>query len=872
MTLNPVEVLNVFDPRLQTELRSRSFSKNLVQVRTPFLRFTTAADMSTFAAVENSPSAAANYNGYKYFTLGLHGWDNKNYKAADLYGTQAENGLVVGTTYKSGEQKLVFTHRGDQRTSYAPSSTTPGNTGGAQQLGAVTITAGGDPAQNFPPPGITSAKVERLRSGNVLKFTIEAQCYTQEQLEVLDMLCFIPGMTCILEWGTVTTTPTSTNPTLITLDFKNSNVDEDIRIALRGSRKSFVDRWCVPNKYNYDWAVANIANVKTTLQNDVYKITVVAYGRADNLMYISAYATSNAVQESNVKEDEEGKRAVTEYFKSNGQFSRFLKDQVESQYNNGNVIRFYDPVYRAEKPEENNTSSDTNTTNDLGLEDTYFISFGYFIDQILNIQVKEIINSAMNDDTKIQRILSPLVDGDDIIKVGYNAHLRSTNPETMIIFNSTAIALAKKRANTAGIKSGLISSLQRMDGNGNYSYNSSNSAVIGGGSDPGYLDADKIQPVYDVMKANKFGKNLSSPQSEVSGTVPLSTGVWLNSKGIQSAFLNARTIMEGLEALLRNVNAATENYWDLKLFFDDDRQEFRILDDNTREVDIKPTDTIYEFNRKLSSVKTETGTDVLGPDVLDIQLSTDYPKMLFSQLAVSGINGGNLLSRPERKDADFVGRTSVKDIFSRNTQAPLSVTSPLTAAQRGQVDFPSKSIDQTANIVATALYGSINTTGTPFGNIKNNLSSFATNSDGQVRAEIVQFLQEIFSIKTFLSVEQASRYRGLFDNYIRQGLLTAPQADQLRKLLAIRTKRLIDIKKNEEQAAIEALFKFWNDKQSRNTKLPGDLITNEDLNSSVGDNPNLRQFTKIEESRRELKRQIDQLVGVTPAGEAAGAG
>ena len=86
----------------------------------------------------------------------------------------------------------------------------------------------------------------------------------------------------------------------------------------------------------------------------------------------------------------------------------------------------------------------------------------------------------MNDDTKIQRILSPLVDGDDIIKVGYNAHLRSTNPETMIIFNSTAIALAKQRANTAGIKSGLISSLQRMDGNGNYSYNSNTGGVVGG--------------------------------------------------------------------------------------------------------------------------------------------------------------------------------------------------------------------------------------------------------------------------------------------------------------------------------------------------------------------------------------------------------
>ena len=854
MTLNPVEVLNVFDRRLQTELRSRSFSKNLVQVRTPFLRFTTAADMSTFAAVENSPSAAANYNGYKYFTLGLHGWDNKNYTAADLYGTQAQNGLVVGTTYKSGEQKLVFTHRGDQRTSYAPSPTTPGNTGGAQQLGAVTITAGGDPAQNFPPPGITSAKVERLRSGNVLKFTIEAQCYTQEQLEVLDMLCFIPGMTCILEWGTVTTTPTSTSSNLITLDFKNPDVDQEIRKAFRGSRTSFVDRWCVPNKYNYDWAVANIANVKTTLENDVYKITVVAYGRADNLMYISAYATSNAVQESNVKEDEEGKRAVTEYFKSNGRFSTFLKDQVESQYNSGNVIRFYDPVYRAEKPEENNTSSDTNTTNDLGLEDTYFISFGYFIDQILNIQVKEIINSAMNDDTKIQRILSPLVDGDDIIKVGYNAHLRSTNPETMIIFNSTAIALAKQRANTAGIKSGLISSLQRMDGNGNYSYNSSTGGVIGGGSDTGYLDADKIQPVYDVMKANKFGKNLSSPQSEVSGTVPLSTGVWLNSKGIQSAFLNARTIMEGLEALLRNVNAATENYWDLKLFFDDDRQEFRILDDNTREVDIKPTDTIYEFNRKLTSVKTETVNDVLGPDVLDIKLSTDYPKMLFSQLAVSGINGGNLLSRPERKDADFVGRTSVKDIFSRNTQAPQSVTSP-TAAQSGRTTLGNLTVTETSGLLNELLYGDGRSTSTAR-QIADNLSSFTTNTDGRVSAEVATFLKEIFAIRRLLTIEEARAYRTTFDRFLRDAVITSEQSTQLRNVLALRAKAIIERDKNREKVKIEAYFKLWNETKAYD-QLQGRVALIENFITNALKN----NVIKIEESKEELKQAINKVIG-----------
>lgn len=862
MTLNPVEKLNVFDPRLQKELRNRSFSKNLVQVRAPFLRFTTAADMSTLEDIPESPTA--NYNGCKYFTLGLHGWDNKNYSAADLYGTKSTNGLLVGTTYNQsdGTQRLVFTHGGSQRVSYAPTPSSAGTvTGVPSNAGASTITAA-QSSQNFPPPGITSAKVERLRNGNVLKFTIETQCYTQEQLEMLDLICFIPGMTCILEWGTVVTTPNTTGAGLITLDFKSSQVDNHIRTAFRASRKSFMDQWCEPNKYNYDWAVANIANIKTRLENDVYKITVVAYGRADNLMYISAYATSNTLNENQIDENEEGKRAVTEYFKPNGAFSTFLKDVVDVQYDNGNVLRFYDPVDRAERPQESNTSSDTGTTNDFGLEDTYFINFGYFIDVVLNKHIVDIINKSTNPDTIVNRILSPLVDGEDVITVGYNAHLRSTNPETMIIFNSTAIALAEKRANTAGTQLSLINSLQRMDGNGNYSYNTTSGEVSG---DTALLGSDRSTPIYEVMRSRRFGGSLSSPSADTSGTVPLTTGVWLNSKGIQQVFINARTIMEGIEALLRNVNAATENYWDLKLFFDDDRQEFRILDDNTRQVEIKTDDTVYEFNRKLGSFSTpDNGTDVLGPDVLDITVSTDYPKMLFSQLAVSGINGGNLISSPQRKDADFLRRTSVKDLFSRAVPTVEGASTTVTTKSYGRKD-----VGEAAAILSNALYRRSDVgfrTGELYGEIERNLTSFwavNTGNGGGLSGELISLLQEIFSIRTFLTEAQAFQYRTRFDSITRQGLLTAEQADQVRKLLAVRTKFLINLRKNEEQRAIEAYFKLWNDRQTNDTKLPSDIVTNQDLNSSSGTFPNLREFTRIEQSRRALVGRINALTGVT---------
>ena len=152
MALNQVERLNVFDTELSNELRSRSSSTNLVRTRAPFLRFTTGATMSELS---QRVAGANNYAGCRFFTLGLHGWDNKNYSADSIYGTQADKGLVVGTTYKDNTQILVTSSDKNH-------------------------------SKNYPPPGITSAKVERLRNGNVLRFTIETECFTQEQLEILD--------------------------------------------------------------------------------------------------------------------------------------------------------------------------------------------------------------------------------------------------------------------------------------------------------------------------------------------------------------------------------------------------------------------------------------------------------------------------------------------------------------------------------------------------------------------------------------------------------------------------------------------------------------------------------------------------------------
>ena len=104
MPINPVEDLNTFSEALQDELSKRSRSKELVRTRAPFLRFTTGAKMSDLN--KNFP-----YSGCEFFSLGLHGWDNLEYSAADVYGSKAMNGLLVGVTYKQNEKPKFHSTR-----------------------------------------------------------------------------------------------------------------------------------------------------------------------------------------------------------------------------------------------------------------------------------------------------------------------------------------------------------------------------------------------------------------------------------------------------------------------------------------------------------------------------------------------------------------------------------------------------------------------------------------------------------------------------------------------------------------------------------------------------------------------------------------
>ena len=809
MALNPVETLNVFNSSLSTELRERSLSKNLVQTRAPFLRFTTAAIMSDLvtkfsSGTPGSTQRFSDYDGCQFFTLGLHGYSELNYSVSDLYGTQAQQGLVLGTTYKSGQQKLVKTF-------------------GGQVVG--------DPAKNYPPPGITSAKVERLRNGNVLRFTVETQCYTQEQLEMLDILCYVPGMTCILEWGTQYTTANRTKPLIKTLDFRNPQqaIDDILGDGIASPRSRFIEKWCAPNNFNYDWAVANIANIKTTVQNNIYKTTIVAYGRADNLMYISAYATSNPLVS---RKQDEVSTSVTNFFKLNGEFSNIC-DKASSNQLPGlsieyqsQIIKFNDGVDRKELIKALPTSQQTGQINDIGLEDSYFMTMDFFINVILNGPVKNMVNAGLAPDYKVKALIAGApISGEEAILCGYNRSLRSTSPEVMIIYNETA-----RRENSAPqqIKAATISGISTEAARGVGALRAGSTATDRG--------VGSIDGTITKLQQSKFDEG----QNRESGQAPLSRGVWINSKAIQAAFINARTIMEGMETLLRNMNAATENYWDLKLFYDEEQQLFRIVDDNLRVTENVSSFQIYEFNKRLSSVDGDT----IGPDVLDIELQTDYPKIFFSQLAISGIN--NLASSPIRKEKDFKENTSVRDIFTARVDEVQTQAPPASPTPTSNIDF-------------------LSFTNRLFGNQAKLYDTF-TRSDlssafgSGISSELSSIILDVYNRNTLLTQSEALSIKQRLDNEVARGNLNQIQSAVVNQLFFKRAETII---RRDKQKEIENLDAAFEDAKNKGYIDPA-LLT-----ADVGPTKNaIKQ--KIEEDRDRLINNLRQSLVQQQTGAVSG--
>ena len=761
MAYTSYEQLNVFDDSILSELNERRKSTNLVQTRTPFLRYTTTVDFGgkTSPNLTNSIKYLGgnygdvtfpDYNGCKFFTLGMHGWDNKNY--SDMYNSQGNNGLIVGTTYKDGKQTLVKTFN---KNTISPNS--------------------------YPPPGIESATVERLRNGNVLKMTINVVCYTQAQLDMLDVLAFAPGMDCVLEWGNIISTPSGTKSLSKILDFSKTDTIETLKtLKTKNYRDKFIKEWCEPNNFNYDFALAQIANVKTTLENNKYKVTVIAYGPADNLMYVSAYATTVKPEINKTTSS-----TIRDYFSPNAGFLNELETaDTNPLLKDGSVVKFDEKVDEAKKILDPNTAIQVGQTNDYGQERTFYIRFDKFINYFLNTQLAGIANQGSR--TQITKFVSDInvtTDGTTNIPLGWNKFLKSTDPSILLIANSKA-TLGQSATQTQEMVENIINTPGEQ-------FNKNITTLTKKGF---IIPTDATSKLGDVFP-------IPAECDENSGIMLPDKGIWLNSKGLQEVFMGAKTVFEGVETLLNKLNAATEGYWNLKLMFDEDDFSLRIVDDNVKGI-TKKEQGIHTFNKLLTS--TADGTNTLGPEVLSIKVDTDYPKMLYAQLAISGL--GNYSSQPDTRDL-YHSQYSDKGLSNRlnsllnekNMQPRLQETlSPDIKRDIGRSTFDL--LNNAIEPFKNALNNEVGNLGAVFGGSLQ-MSSESGNSPANpdtavenIPKEILEVLNNLVSTKELMSLIDARIYANIINS---ASLLP----EQLKAIIAFIKKRdqvLIDYYKNKE--------------------------------------------------------------------------
>jgi hypothetical protein len=681
-------------------------------------------------------------------------------------------------------------------------------------------------------------------------------------------------MTCILEWGSTLTTPSGVQSLQKTLNFKN--VEEaklSVYLSQRQSREAFIQQWCQPNKFNYDWAVAEIANIKTRLENNIYKTTVIAYGRADNLMYMSAYATNNPLTEDAFIQGQNVAKSVQDYFKPNGRFSILLRNIIATpdafpDFKN-KVFRFNDPIERKNINQLVPTGQQFGTVNDVGLEDAYFISFEALVDSFFNRDVLAIVNAGLSTNSKLNKLIAPLRSGEsDIIYAGYNKYLRSTSPDVMIIYNKQAVDIAAAEGNTDTIRNTLLDTIDRSPTGSviqsirdrlSFTPNADSSRI----TNSSFL-GDKISQVQTYITNKPYGGSTTAVESDV---VPLYEGVWINSKAVQQAFINARTVFEGMEALLSRINAATENYWDLSLFYDDDIPGFRILDANARKPDIK--EKIYEFNKPLNSLDNT----VIGPDVLDIKIETDYPKLLFSQLAISGINNGVIASDPQRKDIDFRRGVSVTDMFKNDpiTPPPPSATPvATTGAAAAQTSTVAENLARVINNIASPRLAKIDQplagdTNTKFRE-EAVQAEIATGLNAQFGSEIprsvTDFLVKVFSVRDLLDVNTARQYQSELNTIASQEKLTSEKILKIKELLLLRSRQIIIAKKRKEIDNLSDAYENLKTVTGAENIIGVRVEYNNSSRLIVSDEPLKQLVNRIKEDGNRLIRELYASAGV----------
>ena len=570
-------------------------------------------------------------------------------------------------------------------------------------------------------------------------------------------------------------------------------------------------------------------------------------------MHISAYATNNPDLANDASNNKENTyiTSIREYFAPQSRFNYLLNNMV----NDPAIIKFDEPDNANEVSGPSSPAGSGTPTNDLGQEQTFYITLDKFINYFINDAsdgVAKIVNASMNISDNINSKNNKndsieLLVGVTDINVGYNEILRSTDPSSVLIVNQRAMDIAK------GDVSPLLKDYLETVGQ------------------TPKTETDE-KPIVSKIKSNQFVQ--TEPDRNPSGIASAVTGIWLNSKMIQEIFLQARTFHEAIETILNRLNAATEGYWDLSLMYDEEYSMFRIVDGNLKEVPSSPQ-KIYTFNKGLPNNPSSQGVE--GSEVLNIKINMDYPKLLISQLGISALN--NSSGTPDRKDLNFARNPllgpRLYDLFRK--EQPTDKSKQTTQACYNTASKVSEFVKSSLNnsmydLVRISLTAQLNNVG------------FDT-----LPVNIRQTLTQIFAIQRPLTEDEANG----FLNTIRSDNLTIRQVDAIKIILGLRAKAIVKKAKTSELGKLDEVGPGLETPENTKTKgiferfklktkvivainqVRTNIENNRDSLINLIDTKSkstVRPMTPMEQSEALRQERIDNNTGIDGAGNVLSAG
>lgn len=552
----PFPQFNAFRPFVMHELtRRKSLPNSFVNEITPVLNAPFARMTSCAESV--AVNGATSDNNYRFFTLGLHGYFLQN---RDVFEASYGNGQdVVGYAHRTSDGVRILVNT----SMLSPSRLTQVDATAlsTQQIGAVEkdqkdralltnkIFAHG----THPIPGITDIRISRLGIGTAINATVQWTCYNQAQLEYLRQHFFNVGNHVVLEWG-----QNSSEHSDKVLDFGSPDIMTTLVKSITDGRKYIIDNWCRKNQGNYDFMVGSVANFQVNLdgRTGVYTCITNIVSVSEQMWGLNNHVTFVPAKTNPVPKDSIKTSTITDFFKIGGLYDSLIRHNmsvptmVAGQYSRWAADNNGPDTVGVEKPVDF-------SANFMSSPDDFTFVSWEFLTRIVTTALFHLVDDP-NGNTKsdLEAFISFFEEkhtGPDITKgpipidehlkdnqqiwVGDNPHLVSNDPNTMLIIRKNNIPYA-----SAALKN------------------------IGAFDD-------------DPQGRGYRGK--------------LSKGIWLNSEMIRQSFLSTNTFGEAFMNILTAMNNATANYWKLRVYFDEEVNRMRIIDEGHTDF---PDRAFYKFN------------------------------------------------------------------------------------------------------------------------------------------------------------------------------------------------------------------------------------------------------------------------------------